>query len=601
MANSFPYRPSIDGLRAVAILAVLIFHLHPSWLPGGFVGVDVFFVLSGYLITAVITAEHQHGNFSLGKFYQRRIARLFPAFIVMAAATMAAAALIYSAQDLASTGESLATAAASVINLRLMLQGAYFELSPDAEPFLHCWSLSVEEQFYLFYPILLVLLLRRSRKLLLIGLLGLMLVSLASCLVITPLRSPWAFYLLPTRAWELLAGGFLALRRSHQETGASMMLASKFFPWLGVALLVASFILIREAAGFPGYQALFPVIGTLLVITGTDMPRGGGVQRILAAPLLVSIGKLSYSLYLWHWPVFSFVDYKLLLLEETPRAFLKTAITVPLAIASYRFIECPARAALNRPASRRFALAALVASLAICIPTGLAIRDRNYLNVRDISKGKLTFNRTRSAGSVVLLGDSHGSMYGQMAKQLADELGYRLTVMSASSGDPLPLASADTPEGESLWSQSLAAVRQDSPDFVIIACQWSGKLDHDGIRLKRALDELRPLTRRIILLTQPPRLPPEATRDAIRKGARPPFHEEGVQKSRRMVVNADLLARASDRVLVIDLESLFHDSSGAIPFWDSEGHLLFHDRGHLSSHGAQRVRSLLAEALKKSP
>ncbi|WP_367874294.1 acyltransferase family protein [Luteolibacter sp. Populi] len=591
MASSFPYRPSIDGLRAIAILAVFIFHLHPSWLPGGFVGVDVFFVLSGYLITSVITAEHADGNFSLRKFYQRRIARLFPAFLAMAAVTMVAAFFIYSAQDLASTGGSLAAAVASVINLKLMLLGGYFELSPDAEPFLHCWSLSVEEQFYLVYPILLIFLHRRSRKVLMLALVGLMLASLASCLVMTQLRASWAFYLLPTRAWELLAGGLLALKRPRQEAG------TRWAPLLGITLLLASFALVREARGFPGYQALLPVIGTLCIIAGSGTSQAGRLQRLLASPLLVSIGKLSYSLYLWHWPVFSFVDYKLILLDEPSRILIKIAITVPAAIASYRWIERPARAALNRPALRLPALAALAACLIISIPVGLAIRDANYLNARDGAQGKLTFNWKLKTRSIVLMGDSHGSMYGQMVKQLAEELGYRLIVTSVSSGDPLPILHAT---GESLWTQSLETVRQDPPDVLILACQWSGKLDLEGARLDKALEELRPLARKIILLTQPARLPPDATRDAIRQGARPPFHEEPLFRPRRLQANAAVISRAAGNVIVLNLENLFQDSNGVIPLWDEQGYLLYHDRGHLSSHGARQVKARLTEAISSS-
>ncbi|QJE98367.1 acyltransferase family protein [Luteolibacter luteus] len=594
MASSFPYRPSIDGLRAIAILDVFIFHLHPSWLPGGFVGVDVFFVLSGYLITSVITAEHHAGNFSLRKFYQRRIARLFPAFLAMAIATMVAALFIYSAQDLASTGESLAAAVASVINLRLMLQGGYFELSPDAEPFLHCWSLSVEEQFYLVYPILLVLLHRKSRKTLMIGLAGLSLASFALCLVLTQLRAPWAFYLLPTRAWELLAGGLFALKKP----GSWMPRTSKWAPLAGIALLIASFALIREARGFPGYQALLPVIGTLAVIAGSGTGQDNWLQRVLASPLLVSIGKLSYSLYLWHWPVFSFVDYKLLFLDEWPRALIKIAITLPAAIASYRLIECPARAALNRPSARVPAFSALAASLLIGIPLGISIRDTNYLNVSGSADIKLTFNEKQTAGSIILLGDSHGSMYGHMVKQLTDELGYRLTVASVASGDPLPLASAGSSTRKSIWEHSLEIVRQEAPDVVILACQWTAKLDQDGSRLGAALEQLRPLTRKIILLTQPPRLPPNATREAIRQGARPPFYEEEIQRTRRLHVNAEVLAMTSENITVIDVENLFHDSQGAIPLVDAEGRLLYHDRGHLSDRGAQQVKARLEDAIK---
>jgi peptidoglycan/LPS O-acetylase OafA/YrhL len=164
MPSSTEYRPAIDGLRALAVLSVFIFHLHHKWLPGGFVGVDVFFVISGYLITSIIFGDCQQNTFSLRKFYQRRIARILPAFLLVALATLLGASLIYGSQDLASSGANLAAATLSVANIKFMLQGNYFTISPDAQPFLHYWTLSVEEQFYMFFPLILLLLYKIARN-----------------------------------------------------------------------------------------------------------------------------------------------------------------------------------------------------------------------------------------------------------------------------------------------------------------------------------------------------------------------------------------------------------------------------------------------------
>ncbi len=209
--NTAEYRPEIDGLRAIAVLAVMLFHLNRRWLPGGFFGVDVFFVISGYLITSVILRDCHGGRFKFGRFYQRRIARLLPAFLAVALATVGGAALIYSPQDLATTGATLSAAAASVANLKFLLQGNYFALSPDSQPFLHCWSLSVEEQFYLLFPAAFLLLYRQSsryRTQILAAFFG---ASLLCYVALTRGRPEWAFYLLPARAWELLAGAILAM------------------------------------------------------------------------------------------------------------------------------------------------------------------------------------------------------------------------------------------------------------------------------------------------------------------------------------------------------------------------------------------------------
>ena len=208
--SSLQYRPSIDGLRAVAVLGVFIFHLKREWLPGGFVGVDIFFVISGFLITSILLRDHQRGSFSFGKFYQRRIARLFPAFFTVALVTLLGAFFIYSAQDLASCGANLVAATLSVANLKYLWQGNYFTMSPDAQPFLHYWSLSVEEQFYLLFPALFLFLCVKAHGYRTVILGALCSVSLFVCIWLTFRKPEWAFYLLPARAWELLAGSILA-------------------------------------------------------------------------------------------------------------------------------------------------------------------------------------------------------------------------------------------------------------------------------------------------------------------------------------------------------------------------------------------------------
>jgi peptidoglycan/LPS O-acetylase OafA/YrhL len=318
------YRPAIDGLRAVAVLAVCIFHLKHRWLPGGFVGVDIFFVISGYLITSILLREYEHNSFSLGKFYQRRIARLFPAFFTVALVTLIGAFFLYSDQDLASAGANLAAASLSVANLKFMFQGNYFVLSPDAQPFLHYWSLSVEEQFYLLFPVTLLLLYlkaKRHKTLVLAILCG---TSLLACVALTHTKPDWAFYLLPTRAWELLAGSILAnvantantQTQARRQLWASLQLA-------GLAIVAISLFAINESSTFPGYLAMLPVLGTACVLGPYKLPNGLA-EKLLSWRPMVFIGRMSYSLYLWHWPIFSLVDYKFYLASSSFRLALRS-------------------------------------------------------------------------------------------------------------------------------------------------------------------------------------------------------------------------------------------------------------------------------------
>lgn len=588
------YRPAIDGLRAVAVLAVFLFHLNRRWLPGGFVGVDIFFVISGYLITSVILRDCERQRFRFGRFYQRRIARLFPAFFAAALATLIGAALIYSPQDLASTGATLSAAAASLANLKFLLQGNYFTLSPDSQPFLHCWSLSLEEQFYLVFPAAFLVLYRTTRTYRIHVLAGLFAVSFLSSVALTHTRPEWAFYLLPARAWELLAGSILA-----NGWGRRFRLPLSFrtagLPSLGLFLIGISFFAISESPAFPGFRALLPVVGTACFLLPCEY-SSGLVERLLSSGALVLVGRMSYSLYLWHWPVFSLVDYKFYWQPWLVRMALKIFISFGAAAASYVLIERPGRIFLNRPGSRRLAFAALAGSLVLLIPLGIAVRNANYVNAdaRAIGNGGLRFNPAGKNGSMVLMGDSHGSMYGKMAAEIARECGLRLDAISVEAGDPLPRSAGRNP---ALWLDSLAVVKKEKPDFLVYVCKWE-KLQEDRNRLSIALRELKPYARFVFLITQPPVLPEIASREGIRNGSRPPFLENAEERASRMERNEFVKSSQGGNVRVVDIEPLFSRDSGEIRFVDEQRRQLYQDRDHLSAAGASLVKAELIEAMR---
>ncbi|MDR5727264.1 MAG: acyltransferase family protein [Terriglobia bacterium] len=593
-STSIEYRPVIDGLRAIAVLAVILFHLNRHWLPGGFVGVDIFFVISGYLITSIIFRECEQGRFSFARFYQRRIARLLPSFFTVAIATVLAASFVYSQQDLASTGATLAAAAGSVANLKFMLQGNYFVISPDAQPFLHCWSLSVEEQFYLLFPAIFLLLFwkfKKDRTRVLTGLCG---ISLLFCIVLTHFRASWAFYLLPARAWELLAGSIFA-SPTRKRTGNTKLTAA--LPLIGLSLIALSFLVVSERQSFPGYLATLPVAGTACFLlpfeTSTNL-----VERILSWYPLALVGRLSYSLYLWHWPVFSLVDYRFYSEPPLFRFTMKVAVTAIAAVACYVLVERPGRKFLNRPGKRGLAFAALGCSLAILIPLGLVIRNSNYVSAttKDVANGGLHFNQSAHSGSIILMGDSNASMYGEMMKHLASQLGLRLTILSVDGGDPLPFSPA--PQSP-LWQDSLNVVQKEKPDFVVFACLWTGQLNRDRARLGRAIQDLQQSAHYVILITQPPLLPRIANREEIRSGSRPPFMEDPTERAERTDVNRFVRGLQGVNVRVIDIESLFTGSAGTIRFTNDKGQQLYQDSDHLSGVGTNLVEPDLVKELRK--
>jgi hypothetical protein len=341
-----------------------------------------------------------------------------------------------------------------------------------------------------------------------------------------------------------------------------------------------------------GQYAILPVLGTAcLLLPGND-------DRFLSSKPLVFIGRMSYSLYLWHWPIFSLVDYQFYWQPFVVRLALKVTVSFAAAVASFYLIEQPGRIFLNRPGKMRIAFAALACSLVTLIPLGIAVRDANYLNAgaRAIRSGGLHFNPKGRAGSMVLMGDSNGSMYGQVAKDVARARDLRLDVISVEAGDPLPNSAGQSP---SLWLDSLAVVKREKPDFLLLVCKWEKLRDNRG-RLAVALRELKPYAGSILLITQPPELPHNATREAIRNGARPPFWEEPEERLARLDWNGLVKSEQGDHVRVIDIEPLFSGEPGGIRFADKRWRQFYQDRDHLSVAGANLVKPQIIDAMTQA-
>lgn len=339
MHHSLRYRAHIDGLRAIAVLGVVLFHFGANWLPGGFIGVDVFFVISGFLITKSIYADMDGGRFSVLGFYERRMRRIAPAFFVVTALTSVCAYLIYFPNQLLTFARSLIWAVLAFGNVYFYLRTDYFGPAAEETPLLHYWSLGVEEQFYFVFPALILLCARffpRARGQMVLGLL---IVSLAACEMIRPVNPAAAFYLLPFRAFELLIGAALALPGlwfpGERRLGGAAVAA-------GVALILAGMALITETSPFPGLLALVPCLGTALAIWGGERTESAAT-RLLGVRPLVFFGAISYSLYLVHWPIVVFTRH---LLPELPApAFLAggVALSTLLGWLSWRFVEQPVR------------------------------------------------------------------------------------------------------------------------------------------------------------------------------------------------------------------------------------------------------------------
>ena len=334
------YRPDIDGLRAIAVLGVLAFHAFPAALKGGFVGVDIFFVISGYVIASAMLREAQAGQFSFLRFYGRRIKRLAPALVIVLTCCYAFGWFNLLPDEFQALGKHMAGAAASVVNLVLWKESGYFDTAAAQKPLLHLWSLGVEEQFYLLLPFL-ILGANRLRSPVVAWLAGCCILSFVANALIVHSDAVSAFYLPLTRAWEPLFGALLALwhLRTHRITGAPRIALAK--ATLGAAAIAASFLCLTNALAFPGWWALIPALATCLII---DAGRStNAASQILAGRWLVAIGLMSYPLYLYHWPLLSFGR---LLNNSDPGWVWKTlaiGICFPLAWLTYRYVESPIR------------------------------------------------------------------------------------------------------------------------------------------------------------------------------------------------------------------------------------------------------------------
>ena len=361
------FRPDIEGLRAVAVLLVLVYHAEFSWAGGGFIGVDVFFVLSGFLITSLLLRElRTTGTVSLSNFWARRARRLLPASGLVLVCTLLAGRLILDGLSQQELARDAIAASAFVANIRFFSVGRdYLTSEFPPSPLLHFWSLAVEEQFYLVWPALLMVLTRVMRlgRRALGGVIGVMwLVSFVACVAITSRNQPWAFFMLPARAWELLTGAALAFIGG---TVVGMRERQRgLFGWAGLAVIVAAALLLDGSYSFPGWIAVVPVVATALVINAGA--AAGGPGRLLSNPVMQWLGGRSYAIYLWHFPILILADRQWGPLPAGTRVLL-LVLSVVLAAVSYHLLENPVRhsKALSASPARSLALGAWIALIGV--------------------------------------------------------------------------------------------------------------------------------------------------------------------------------------------------------------------------------------------
>lgn len=370
------YRPDIDGLRAIAVLSVVVFHAFPALISGGFVGVDIFFVISGFLISKHIWEELGSGTFSIRTFYARRVRRIFPALAVMLLACLVMGWIVLTPAEYEQLGKHVVAGALFLSNIVFWKEAGYFDNAADTKPLLHLWSLGIEEQFYIVWPLFLALFWRYSRHfgwamLIIMG------ASMAWSIAVVRHDAVADFYSPLTRFWELALGAGLALLAAHR---AAISRASRsHLAWLGLCLILAAFFVIEESYAFPGGWALLPALGAAFLIYAGQVAWLN--RQVLSNRLLVWFGLISYPLYLWHWPLLSFAR---IMESGTPSTEVRcwlVAASVILAWLTYKFLERPVR---SRPRSRNIVLM-LCLSIVVLGAAGLAVKKLDGIKSRQFS------------------------------------------------------------------------------------------------------------------------------------------------------------------------------------------------------------------------
>jgi len=362
------YRRDIDGLRAISVLIVIAFHAFPEWLPGGFIGVDVFFVISGFLITGIILNDIDEDRFTILRFYHRRVRRIFPAVVVVLFLALIGGWFLLSNGEYKQLGWHVFASGLFFQNITLFSEAGYFDIAADYKPLLHLWSLSVEEQFYLVYPLFLLLIART--RLLAPGVILVAALSFGACMFQTyvnaePVNS---FFLPHFRFWELMAGSFAQIL-----TRSKRGISSNYLPVIGVLLLALGLAFSSRSIPFPGLITVLPVIGAVCVLMGSSTSWFS--SRVLGTRLMVAIGLISYPLYLFHWPLFSFAR---ILTTQEPSAIVKWELILAsfvLATFTYLLVERPLRfgASKSKSSWQDWRTISLLSSMLLAICAGYFI------------------------------------------------------------------------------------------------------------------------------------------------------------------------------------------------------------------------------------
>jgi len=647
------YRPEIDGLRALAVLPVILFHAGFEWFSGGFVGVDVFFVISGYLITTIIISEMAEGKFSIVNFYERRARRILPALFFVMAACLPFAWLWLAPNDLKDFGQSLVAVSTFSSNILFWLESGYFDTAAELKPLLHTWSLAVEEQYYILFPVFLMLTWRLGIKTILILLSIIFFISLGVAQWGAYNTPSAAFFLLPTRGWELLVGVFAAFYLNY-NTHLKSHILNQALSLLGFGMIVYSIIALDEATPFPSYYALTPTIGTGLLIL-CAVPKTF-IHKLLSLKFIVGIGLISYSAYLWHQPLLAFARHRLLGEVSDLMLIALCVISLVMAWLSWKFVEAPFR---NRKTFTRnkvflFSIGCIFifSSLGISMHLKKGYKDRvNFSEELENSFQRPSlencfdtpFNHSaeewgcilgRSEGEInfIFFGDSHSLSLKQLIDEKAKEKGIKVFYTGSSGCLPFmgiyPMRNDQYENNCNLLNKRVFELAKSTDiDGVILSARWSyytyGDYDFSGAQLISdtpegpfdlqhsidtftsalgdTVDNFNSIGLPIHLITQPPhqKYPPQSVYFLSAKGMST-LDSLSVRRSdfdRLNEIPINAFYKYENKINIYNITDLFCDEY--VCLIGERDRSFYYDDDHLSTDGALKLEKVIDKILSK--
>ncbi|MDR9827330.1 acyltransferase family protein [Vibrio sp. FNV 38] len=606
------YRPDVDGLRAIAVMVVVLFHAGFESLSGGFIGVDVFFVISGYVIMLSLLHMLEDGTFSIREFYFRRAKRIMPALFFTLVLTTLVASLLFIPELFHQYLQSLIATLSFVSNLFFWKTTNYFGSAAELKPLLHTWSLSLEEQYYLFAPVYVAIVYRWFNKNWYLALYPPLLASLILSGFLMDKAASANYYMLPTRGWELLLGAVIAAAPPFKVRS---VFASNLFAFVGLFAIVVSAFLYDKNTPFPGYGALLPCLGAAAVImAGSLSNTSNWVSKVLASRPLVYIGLLSYSLYLVHWPITVFFKYYRLSALSVSDSLLVVGVSFCVAMVSYYWVELPARRgqwSYSQVFSASGAGIACLLALAVGVQVtqGAIVEAENRTNLSpkkdscflmdakqfsSWDSDQCTLVKSDDGPRVLMWGDSFLNHYTQGFSSLAQELDFTLVKYSSAGCPPIMnFESFALPYCDEFNQHALEIISALEIDYVILAAKWS---DHQKLGLERVQSTVQVLERAgvdYLLVGQSPQFITDVHIIDQQKGQGK--SSNAWPNTTKEIINHELSKLVVKGRFIDPMNTLCEEN---MCNYKRNGEMLFHDYGHLSATGSLLVANTLSKDIQ---